>query len=312
MARFAADLGQPDVEKWRALAEEFAARTARLWRGEEGGLRTEDGGLRPKTTDGGAQRLSEKTPNHQDTKAPSIKTEGSSRTSEQNTSSSSSLGDLVATSHLLPRYADFDTRAGRLTEVDDIMLLAPLALGVTRDGRASALRPAIAAIDPAQIEWPMGIWTAVAAAEQAGMQDVAAELAWAIVDRAYRFWDARQHRPDRTLPGVACEYWPVSGRCGGEGYGWGAFGVHLVLHTLLGFTPAKDGLRLRPNLPAAWRVAGRRYAAQLHWRDRELLVELAPLGPERARVTIGDHAAEIAWGAEIVYSWDDGAAMEIT
>jgi hypothetical protein len=297
MARFAADLGQPDVEKWRALAEEFAARTARLWRGEEGGLRTED--QRWKTTDEGR------------------KTENDGpKTMDRGQLTEGKLeGDALVfrpSSSVIPRYADFDTRAGRLTEVDDIMLLAPLALGVTRDGRASALRPAIAAIDPDRIEWPMGIWTAVAAAEQAGMQDVAAELAWAIADRAYRFWDARRHHPDRTLPGVACEYWPVSGRCGGEGYGWGAFGVHLVLHTLLGFTPAEDGLHLRPNLPAAWRVAGRRYAAQLHWRDRELLVELAPLGPERARVTIGDHAAEIAWGAEIVYSWDDGAAMEIT
>jgi hypothetical protein len=160
-------------------------------------------------------------------------------------------------------------------------------------------------LDAARIEWPMAIWAAVEAARAAGMHATAAELAGAIADRAYGFWDAREQRPDRTLPGVACEYWPVSGRCGGEGYGWGAFGVHLALHALLGFTPGADALRLRPNLPPAWRVAGRRYGTWLHCRDRALLVELAPLGPDRVRVTVGSRVDEIAWGEELLYRWGE-------
>ena len=76
----------------------------------------------------------------------------------------------------------------------------------------------------------------------------------AVVDRAYTFWDARTHDESRTLPGVACEYWPVSGRCGGEGYGWGAFTTHLLLGVLLGLRATSDRLRLRPNLPVELRT----------------------------------------------------------
>jgi hypothetical protein len=269
MARFAAVLNQADAAKWRALAGEFAARTERLWLDNSLGRKTKD--QRPKDEDDGSK--------------------------QSLVSGPSSLVNA--------RYADFDTRAGQLTDVDDVMLLAPLALGVAGADRAVVLRPAIAALDAARIEWPMAIWTAVEAARAAGMHDTAAELAWAIADRAYRFWDAREQHPDRTLPGVACEYWPVSGRCGGEGYGWGAFGLHLALHALLGFTPTEDALRLRPNLPAAWRVAGRRYTARLHCRGQALLVELAPLGPDRLRVIIGGRVDEIAWGEELLYCWDE-------
>lgn len=193
------------------------------------------------------------------------------------------------------RYADFDARAGAPSGVDDVMLLAPLALGLA-PGRAEALRPALATIDPASLTWPMFAWTAVEAALEAGLADRAAELAADVVDRAYGFWDARAARPDRTLPGVACEYWPPSGSCGGEGYGWGAFTTHLVLHTLAGLTPTADGLRLRPNLPPAWRVPGRSYRVRLHLRGHPTVLELAPLDGGRVAVSLGERRAELAWG----------------
>jgi hypothetical protein len=203
-----------------------------------------------------------------------------------------------------PRYADFDVRAGRFTQVDDVMLLAPLALGVAAPERVDALRPIVQGIDAATLVWPMGAWTAVEAATAAGLHDTAAELAAAICERAYGFWDARPALPERTLPGISCEYWPPSGRCGGEGYGWGAFTTHLLLHTLVGVTPTHEGLQVRPNVPAAWRVPGRRYSVSLHWREQPVAITLEPLGGERVAVTVNDHKEEVGWGDMVVCSWE--------
>ncbi len=203
------------------------------------------------------------------------------------------------------RYADFDTRAGRPTDVDDVMLLAPLALGLAGPERAAALRGAVAALEASSLVWPMFVWTAVEAAQAAGMHERAAELAAAVVERAYGFWDARRAEPGRTLPGVACEYWPPSGRCGGEGYGWGAFTTHLLLHTLVGLSPAEDGLLLRPNLPLAWRAPGRSYRVTLGWRDAPLEVALEPLDAERVSVSAGAWRGVLRWGDEARLAWSE-------
>ncbi|HEU4326493.1 MAG TPA: hypothetical protein VFS21_25350 [Roseiflexaceae bacterium] len=197
------------------------------------------------------------------------------------------------------RYADFDTQAGRPTVVDDVMLLAPLALGVAGPERLAALRPAVETIAPAQLTWPMGAWTAVEAARAAGLPERAAELAAAVCERAYRFWDARTVAPGRTLPGIACEYWPTDGRCGGEGYGWGAFTTHLLLRCLAGLEPHPDGLALRPNLPPAWRQPGRSYRLRWHWRSQPLAIAIEPLPSGRCAVTINNQRHEIAWGEAI-------------
>jgi hypothetical protein len=200
------------------------------------------------------------------------------------------------------RYADYDTRAGRFTLVDDIMLLAPLALRLP-PARASAR--AVESIDPDTLTWPMGAWTAVEAALAAGKLEKAAELAAAVCERAYGFWDARQAQPGRTLPGIACEYWPLDGRCGGEGYGWGAFTTHLLLHTLVGLTPASDGLRIRPNLPPAWRTAGRRYGVRLHWREQPIEITLEPLEDGRMAMTANGRRVEVGWGEEMMIPAED-------
>jgi hypothetical protein len=148
----------------------------------------------------------------------------------------------------------------------------------------------------------MFAWTAVEAALAAGLPEKAAELAAAVCERAYRFWDDRVAAPDRTLPGIACEYWPLDGRCGGEGYGWGAFTTHLLLHALVGLTPAEDGLGIRPNLPPGWRVAGRRYEIQLCWRDRPLAILIEPLDGDRVALTLNARREEIGWGEELVHT----------
>lgn len=201
------------------------------------------------------------------------------------------------------RYADMDTASGALTEVDDVMLLSPLALGVASHERADRLRPGVRAVDADAVTWPMYAWTAVEAAAAAGEAEVAAALAHAVVDRAYRFWDARVADEGRTLPGVSCEYWPLSGRCGGEGYGWGAFTTHLVLGALAGFSPERDGFRLRPNLPVPWRRPGRRYGVRLNCRGRALEIKLRPLDEHGLEIEVNGRAARIAWGEALAFDW---------
>jgi hypothetical protein len=208
-------------------------------------------------------------------------------------------GRTAALWHAEGRFADFDTRAGRLTDVDDVMLLAPVALGVAQANRVERLRPVVQRLDPDELTWPMLAWTAVAAAEQAGLPERAAELAATVVERAYSFWDARTAHPERTLPGVACEYWPPNGRCGGEGYGWGAFTTHLLLHTLVGLIPDSAGLRIRPNLPPAWRTLGRHYALSVRWRDLPLVVVIEPQAGGRVLLRVNEQQHEIVWGEEV-------------
>ncbi|KPV49752.1 hypothetical protein SE17_30825, partial [Kouleothrix aurantiaca] len=159
-------------------------------------------------------------------------------------------------------------------------------------------------LDPATLPWPMGAWMAPAAAQSAGLHGTAAALAAAICERAYRFWDARSHTHGHTLPGISCEFWPPDGRCGGEGYGWGAFTAHLLLHVILGLAPDQNVLRLRPNLPVQWRGAGERYGVRLQWRERIITIELVP-AQSGVLVRANRQSAEVMWGDELVYRLED-------
>lgn len=194
------------------------------------------------------------------------------------------------------RYADVDARTGAFTGVDDPMLLAPVALGVARPERVAALRERIAALAASDLVWPALTWTAVDAALQAGLPETAARLAGAVCDRAYRFWDARRQDEGRTMPGITCEYWPLHGCCGGEGYGWGAFSIHLLLHGLLGLAPTPDGLRVTPNLPEHLRVPRRSYRLRWVYRDTPFTIAVEPLDDGSVRVRVADQAATVAWG----------------
>ncbi|ASW55284.1 hypothetical protein CIK06_15565 [Plantactinospora sp. KBS50] len=205
------------------------------------------------------------------------------------------------------RYADVDARTGRPTEVDDVMLWAPLGLGLAGSAPAAALRAAVRAVDPTDLVWPMFVWTAVDAAQALGEHEVAAAVAGDVVERAYRFWDARDTDEERTLPGVACEYWPTSGRCGGEGYGWGAFGVHLLLGVLVGARIVGDRLLVRPNLPAALRVPGRAYRVRLAHRGRPVTITLRPRqdgvdvdvdGADGADVDVDGRTVSLGWAEQ--------------
>jgi hypothetical protein len=148
-------------------------------------------------------------------------------------------------------YRDHDARVG-WSDVADVMQLAPVALGRAAPERVAALAPAIARLVDDAYLWPMFVWTATDAALVAEAPDVAVEIVRSTLDRAYGAWDRRSPGPDDPLPGVTCEYWGTDGRYGAEGYGWGAFGVHLLFRVLLGYRPLPDGFALRPFLPTSW------------------------------------------------------------
>lgn len=52
------------------------------------------------------------------------------------------------------RWADFDALAGALTSHDNLLLLAPLALGLADEPQAAALRDALLTLDVDAIVWP--------------------------------------------------------------------------------------------------------------------------------------------------------------
>lgn len=156
-------------------------------------------------------------------------------------------------------YRDYDARVG-WSDVWDIMQLAPMALNIAGEERIEALRARIATLAQDAYLWPMFVWTATDAALVAGKPEVASRIAADTIDRAYRYWDARTHEEGRPLPGVTCEYWGTDGRCGAEGYGWGAFGIHLVLRSIVGFKPKEDSsFVLAPNLPDEMLSRGHQY-----------------------------------------------------
>ncbi len=148
-------------------------------------------------------------------------------------------------------YRDHDARVG-WSDVWDVMQLAPVALGLANPDRIDASRGVVERLAADDYLWPMFVWTAVDAAHEAGLPAVAAQIVRATLDRAYAAWDRRAPAPEDPLPGITCEYWGTEGRYGAEGYGWGAFGVHLVFRSLLGYRPRPDGFELRPNLPGGW------------------------------------------------------------
>ncbi len=166
-------------------------------------------------------------------------------------------------------FHDFDTRAGRWSEVRDPMQLAPLACGIATLEQTAALRAAFDALPTHGGAWPALVWPPVAltareAALAAGLDAKAGEMAAEILDRAWRRMDARELEPDGAVPGVTREFWPEGGRdtsAGIEGYGWGALTVHFLMRYVLGLRERDaNSFALVPALPGAWRRPGAVFA----------------------------------------------------
>ncbi len=197
------------------------------------------------------------------------------------------------------RFADFDSTRNQFTDIDDVMLFSPVQLGIASQQQVEQVRSAIGSVDPDILLWPMFAWTVVDAAAASGERDHAVSVAASICDRAWGFWDARVHEAEKTMPGITCEYWPLSGRCGGEGYGWGAFQLHLFFHTMLGYEPTPDGLVLAPNLPPDMREIGKRYGIELTREEHRYDIWIEPLEADRVRLSIDGATQDIYWGESI-------------
>ncbi|MET0773666.1 MAG: hypothetical protein ABWZ82_11310 [Candidatus Limnocylindrales bacterium] len=199
-------------------------------------------------------------------------------------------------------WVDVDAISGASTGVDDVMLAAPLALGVAladQRARATAGSWLGSLVEEAPV-WPMFAWTAVEALRAADRPDAAGALAVAVIDRAYGFRDARPADPALPLPGICAEYWPEHGQGGGEGYGWGAFTTHLLLSTILGIRHSPDGVTLAPWLPEAWRRPGSAYGLDITLRGRRHQVRLHPDGRAGFEVEVDGVRSGGRWARPIV------------
>jgi hypothetical protein len=237
LAGWCAELGR-DGARWRAVAEDFAARTRALWHEDWFHDRTADGPT-------------------------------SARDPMQ-------LAPLMAGVATLEQVATLRTylsgpTAGRAgspappTEGRD-----PAEVG----GGEGVELPGHAGYSA--LEWPPVALTALESALRAGAGDWAARAAAGLLERVWRATDAPRHEDGRPLPGVAHEHWPPAGDPSGarngwhtEGYGWGATTALLFLRYVAGVQddPESDELRIEPRLPAALRRPGARYRLlNLPWR----------------------------------------------
>src|ERR1019366_8960812 len=103
--------------------------------------------------------------------------------------------------------------------------------------------------------------------------ELVSQLVQTIAERIYTSMDRRSianprsdgQQPAMTQklgwPGVSCEVWGSQGAYGGEGYGWGAVLPAHIIRNLIGFRDPErpDELRLTPNLPESFMVAGNLY-----------------------------------------------------
>jgi hypothetical protein len=210
-------------------------------------------------------------------------------------------------------FRDWDGRENKpfmLDDYYDVMMLAPLAVGVATPEQVEGVRPKFAIFrDNPQhwLEWP-SFWQPFSeAAWKAGLRMFTAEELVKVGERIYARADARQtspvseRYPDRLptpynyrIPGVASEFWPVKldGHPilnGCENYGWGATFPTLVIRNIFGFretsgTPLQnadvDGFILAPALPETLFEAGKTYGiTNLRWRGARVDVEYSPHPP---------------------------------
>jgi hypothetical protein len=170
-------------------------------------------------------------------------------------------------------FRDFDSRDNQpiiLKDYYDIMMLYPLALGITTEEQTKALIPWLnyfAEHSEFWLEWPSFMFPFSEAAWNAGERKFIGKIAAQTATRVYKRTDAKQIKsiapfestlPGRfqyRIPGIANEFWPIKddnpGGC--ENYGWGATLPTILIRNLIGFRefddPAKSGFRIAPALP---------------------------------------------------------------
>jgi len=170
-------------------------------------------------------------------------------------------------------FRDFDSRDNKpiiLKDYYDIMMLYPLALGITTEEQTRALTPWLKYFAEHALywlEWPSFMFPYCEAAWNAGQRLALGNIVAGTASRVYKRTDSRRIRgiagAETTLPaqyqyrmpGVGTEFWPIEednpGGC--ENYGWGATLPMLLIRNVIGFREfddsAKNAFRLAPALP---------------------------------------------------------------
>jgi hypothetical protein len=161
-------------------------------------------------------------------------------------------------------YHDFDRAQGAFTHGRDVMHLAPFFYRLAPDEHARTVAPLVEAMCTDRVpEWSTFTFMLVEAAYETGQRAPMAELAKRLADHIYTTTDARTHGPHRPLPGVQHEYWPPMRTWGAECYGWGTFGLYVVIRTMFGFRErldARPGFVVAPSIAAPMMQQGKVYA----------------------------------------------------
>lgn len=209
-------------------------------------------------------------------------------------------------------YNDYSTVQGGHTSVIDVMQLAPFFYGIASEEHCAAVRPQVEKMcrEKPQ-EWPPIMLMLAESAYQVGCFGDLAAMVAERVEHIYSTIDAPRVRPDSPLPGVQHEYWPRDKPTwGAEGYGWGTFGIALLLRYMVGWREdgplAESSLTLAPALPPELCRPGQRF--HVHnlpalGRGFELSYEVAEdgnlqltlsatRGPRIRRIRIHDLAAK--------------------
>jgi len=162
-------------------------------------------------------------------------------------------------------YCDYSTKRGGFTSQRDVMHLAPFYYGLAASEQAKAIRArAVKIFDEGIVKlWPTFMLMLTESLYQLGCSQRLTEVCTDRVEHVYSALDARRSRPDRPLPGVQHEYWPDKGRWGAEGYGWGTFGIAMVLRYIAGWREdgplASTRWTLAPAMPKMLLRKGRCY-----------------------------------------------------
>jgi Trehalase len=211
-------------------------------------------------------------------------------------------------------FYDFDTRDGRLvtTVSKDLGQVAPIFCGIAKSEQVGKMRPILSKffaestskrLAPAD-DWQDGLhWSSLVlpyleSLWAAGEWELVSRVVQTIAERIYTSMDRRSLASGNAnaesglqqklgWPGVSCEIWGSDGAYGGEGYGWGAVLPAHIIRNLIGFRdPGQaDELRLAPNFPESFMVAGKTYRVRnLQYAGEALDLGFHVIDSQRVRV----------------------------
>lgn len=183
-------------------------------------------------------------------------------------------------------FYDFDTRNGELVTAvgKHVGQVAPIFCHVATSEQIDRVRPNLHKffvdssarhLPPAddwqdELHWSSLVLPYLESVSAAGELELLSQVIHTIADRVYAGTDRRSVAnvpvgggagQKLGWPGVSCEVWGREGAYGGEGYGWGAVLPAHIIRNLIGFRDPErpDELRLTPNLPESFMVAGKLY-----------------------------------------------------